>query len=54
MKLIKRYFIPCTKWLLVQIMEVFPGSNKKARVVKIKTEHGELKRAVTKIAVLYT
>ena len=52
MVLIKEDFLPCTKWLLGRIIEVFPGSDNKVRVVKVRTQNGEFKRTVTKIAVL--
>jgi hypothetical protein len=52
MVLIKEDFLPCSKWLLGRIVEVFPGSDNKVRVVKVRTQNGEFKRAVTKIAVL--
>lgn len=52
MVLIKEDFLPCTKWLLGRIVDVFPSSDGKVRVVNIRTQNGEFKRAVTKIAVL--
>ena len=54
MVLIKEDFLPCTKWLLGRITEVFPGSDNKVRVVNVRTQNGVFKRAVTKIAVLAT
>lgn len=52
MVLIKEDFLPCTKWLLGRIIEVFPGADNKVRVVKIRTPNGEFKRAISKVAVL--
>ena len=51
MVLIKEDFLPCTKWLLSRIIEVFSGLDNKVRVIKVRTQNGEFKRAVTEIAV---
>lgn len=52
MVLVKEDFLPVCKWILGRVVEVFYGSDNKVRTVRIKTKSGELKRAITKIAVL--
>ncbi|GFT00568.1 integrase catalytic domain-containing protein [Trichonephila clavipes] len=52
MVLIKEDFLPINTWPLGRILEVFHGSDGKVRVVKVKTQSGEFKRAISKIAVL--
>ncbi|GFV43341.1 uncharacterized protein TNCV_1948541 [Trichonephila clavipes] len=52
MVLIKEDFLPITTWPLGRILEVYHGSDGKVRVVKVKTQSGEFKRAISKIAVL--
>ncbi|GFY06738.1 uncharacterized protein TNCV_5083801 [Trichonephila clavipes] len=52
MVLIKEDFLPINTWPLGKILEVYHGSDGKVRVVKVKTQSGEFKRAISKIAVL--
>ncbi|GFS81464.1 DUF5641 domain-containing protein [Trichonephila clavipes] len=52
MVLIKEDFLPINTWPLGRILEVYHGSDGKVRVVKVKTQSGEFKRAISKIAVL--
>ncbi|GFY19008.1 integrase catalytic domain-containing protein [Trichonephila clavipes] len=52
MVLIKEDFLPINTWPLDRILEVYYGSDGKVRVVKVKTQSGEFKRAISKIAVL--
>lgn len=52
MVLVKEDFLPVCKWLMGRIVEVYRGSDNKVRTVKVKTKTGEIKRAITKIAVL--
>ena len=44
--------IPSMHWLLGRVIELFPGEDKIVRTVKIRTGTGELKRPVSKIAIL--
>lgn len=44
--------LPPLKWSLGRVKEVFPGSDGVIRVALIKTQQGEFKRAVAKLAVL--
>ncbi|XP_054723403.1 uncharacterized protein LOC129233400 [Uloborus diversus] len=50
--LIKEDNLPCCKWLIGRTIQLHKGSDDKVRVVKIRTTTGELKRSVTKIALL--
>ncbi|GFU23654.1 DUF5641 domain-containing protein [Trichonephila clavipes] len=52
MVLIKEDFLPINTWPLGRILEAYHGSDGKVRVVKVKTQSGEFKRAISKIAVL--
>lgn len=52
MVLIKEDYLPCCKWLLGRIIQVYKGTDGRVRVVKVRTQTGELKRAINKIAVL--
>ncbi|GFV99915.1 uncharacterized protein TNCV_3567081 [Trichonephila clavipes] len=52
MVLIKEDFLPINTWPLGRILEVYHGSDGKVRVLKVKTQSGEFKRAISKIAVL--
>ncbi|GFX89906.1 integrase catalytic domain-containing protein [Trichonephila clavipes] len=52
MVLIKEDFLPINTWPLGRILKVYHGSDGKVRVVKVKTQSGEFKRAISKIAVL--
>ena len=52
MVLIKKDFLPSTKWLLDKSIEIFSGSDNKVLAVKIRIQNREFKRAVIKIAVL--
>ncbi|GFV99964.1 integrase catalytic domain-containing protein [Trichonephila clavipes] len=52
MVLIKEDFLPINTWPLGRILEVYHGSDGKVRVVKVKTQSREFKRAIRKIAVL--
>ncbi|KAJ8973948.1 hypothetical protein NQ317_013387 [Molorchus minor] len=47
--LIKDDNLPPLVWKLGRIVELFPGPENKVRVVKIKTQRSELKRAITKL-----
>lgn len=44
--------LPTYKWPLGRIIEVYYGDDKKIRVVKIKTQSGTFKRAISKICLL--
>lgn len=44
--------LPTYKWPLGRIIDVYYGDDKKIRVVKIKTESGTFKRAISKICIL--
>ncbi|GFS86128.1 uncharacterized protein TNCV_660261 [Trichonephila clavipes] len=48
MVLIKDDFLPINTWPLGRILEVYHGSDGKVRVVKVKTQSGEFKRAISK------
>ncbi|GFT99895.1 nucleic-acid-binding protein from transposon X-element [Trichonephila clavipes] len=52
MVLIKENFLPINTWHLGRILKVYHGSDGKVRVVKVKTQSGEFKRDISKIAVL--
>ncbi|GFX80528.1 integrase catalytic domain-containing protein [Trichonephila clavipes] len=52
MVLIKEDFLPINTCPLGRILEVYHGSDGKVRVVKVKTQSGEFKRTISKIAVL--
>ncbi|GFU61550.1 integrase catalytic domain-containing protein [Trichonephila clavipes] len=52
MVLIKEDFLPISTWPLARILKVYHGSDRKARVVKVKIQPGKFKRAISKIAVL--
>ncbi|GFW42237.1 integrase catalytic domain-containing protein [Trichonephila clavipes] len=47
MVLIKEDFLPINTWPLGRILEVYHGSDGKVRVVKVKTQSGEFKRAIS-------
>ena len=38
---------------MARVMEVYPGDDGVVRSAKIKTEHGELKRPIVKMATLF-
>lgn len=40
------------KWITRQVIEVYPGQDRKVRYVKVKTPTGEYSRPITKIAVV--
>ena len=44
--------LPTNKWPLGKIIEVYQGTDGKIRVVKVKTQNGTFKRAISKICVL--
>ena len=44
--------LPTYKWPLGRIVEIYYGDDKKIRVVKIKTQSGIFKRAISKICLL--
>ncbi|XP_055527011.1 uncharacterized protein LOC129719643 [Wyeomyia smithii] len=50
--LIKKDNMPVQKWLLGRIVEVFPGSGNVVRVVDVRTQHGILRRPVSKLCFL--
>jgi len=52
MVLIKDDNLPCLKWAIGRITEVFYGKDDKIRVCNVKTSSGVLKRPVTKLCVL--
>ncbi|XP_054713000.1 uncharacterized protein LOC129222513 [Uloborus diversus] len=52
--IIKEDNTPPLKWRLGRIVDLFPGSDELVRVVKVKTALGELKRPISKLAVLPT
>lgn len=43
---------PSLQWKLDRIVELFPCENNHVRVVKLKTAHGEMKRAISKLSPL--
>ena len=50
--LLKEDNLPVCKWVLGRVIQVFPGKDGRVRVVLVKTQKGEFKRAITKICVL--
>jgi hypothetical protein len=44
--------VPTNKWPLGRIIDLYYGSDKKVRVVQVKTQGGTFKRAISKICVL--
>lgn len=46
--------LPPTKWLMGKIIELYPGDDNLLRVVKLKTQHTELKRPIHKLCLLPT
>ncbi|XP_058808899.1 uncharacterized protein LOC131674318 [Phymastichus coffea] len=44
--------VPCGKWPLGVILEVFPGSDHIARVASVKTASGTYKRNITRLCIL--
>lgn len=50
--LIKDDNLPPLAWKLGRVTELFPGPDHKVRVVKIKTQCGEIKRAISKLCPL--
>ncbi|GFU83673.1 integrase catalytic domain-containing protein [Trichonephila clavipes] len=51
MVIVKKDFTPVCNWLLGRVVEVYHGSDGKARTVRIKTKTGEFKRSITKICI---
>lgn len=49
---IKEDNVPPLKWVLGRISKVYRGSDTAVRVVKVKTIHGEIKRAISKVCAL--
>ena len=45
-------FVPTTKWLLARVIEVYPGSDSRVRVVTLKTSNGIYKRPIHKLVLL--
>ncbi|GBM66014.1 hypothetical protein AVEN_39181-1 [Araneus ventricosus] len=52
MALIKEENLPCCKWILGRIVDVFYGKDNVVRVVNVKTHSGIYKRSISKIAPL--
>lgn len=50
--LMKEDNLPPLKWSLGRVLELFPGADNITRVVLVKTDHGNFKRAVAKLCVL--
>ncbi|XP_042910085.2 uncharacterized protein [Parasteatoda tepidariorum] len=44
--------LQANKWLMGRIIKVFYGTDKKIRVVEVKTQHGTLRRSISKICLL--
>jgi hypothetical protein len=52
MVLIREENLPPCKWLLGRVIAIFPGQDKKVRVVDVKTSKGIYKRSISKLSVL--
>ncbi|GBM49319.1 hypothetical protein AVEN_199031-1 [Araneus ventricosus] len=50
MALLKEENLPCCKWILGRIVDVFYGKDNVVRVVNVKTHSGIYKRSISKIA----
>ncbi|XP_050311193.1 uncharacterized protein LOC126746840 [Anthonomus grandis grandis] len=50
--LLKEENLPPLKWSLGRVLELYPGSDNITRVVLVKTDHGNFKRAVAKLCIL--
>ncbi|GFW28521.1 integrase catalytic domain-containing protein [Trichonephila clavipes] len=50
--LIKEDNLAVNKWLMGRLIEVFSGKDNRIRVVTIKTQHGVVKRPISKICIL--
>ncbi|GFW27091.1 integrase catalytic domain-containing protein [Trichonephila clavipes] len=50
--LIKEDNLAINKWLMGRLIEVFPKKDNRIRVVTIKTQHGVVKRPISKICIL--
>ncbi|GFW26440.1 integrase catalytic domain-containing protein [Trichonephila clavipes] len=50
--LIKEDNLAVNKWLMGRLIEIFPGKDNRIRVVTIKTQHGVVKRPISKICIL--
>lgn len=51
---IKEENLPAGRWGMGRVVETFPGTDKRVRVVLLKTARGYLKRPITKLAKLLT
>ncbi|XP_053691129.1 uncharacterized protein LOC128739658 [Sabethes cyaneus] len=52
MVLIREDNLPPLKWLLGRVTQVLPGADGNVRVARVRTKHGEIVRAISKICIL--
>lgn len=52
--IVKEDNLPPLKWKIGRVIQIFPGSNKKVCLVKLKTAHGEITRPIDKLVLLMT
>lgn len=50
--IVKEENLPPNEWRLGRVIKVYPGPDKRVRVTDIRTQHGVIRRRITKLCVL--